>query len=309
MEIISNTEKEQVQGSTEKINFNGIKKFVEKNMLIDENVDVLYQYTNIEALFNGIIVKDNKGDGKDICLWASDCGYMNDPMELKSGNEFLKELTGLDLSVDGDLSGFYSTSFSTVADILPMWNMYGKNGSGICLGFNKKIVMDMFKDRIYKCLYLTDDTKSKLKALMKGYKPTGNPLENDVAGLTLLFLIAWSLLKDKRDEVSKAISQTFLPAILLMTYGKNKAYDYENEIRLLDSTNTIDDREVKYRCQNNLIVPYIENYLPKEALTEIWIGPTNDMERTKKSIMTYLRHKGFVIEKIKIIHSEVPYRG
>lgn len=63
---------------------------------------------------------------------------------------------------------------------------------------------------------------------------------------------------------------------------------------------------IKYRLKNNLIVPYVELYLPKSALKEIWIGPTNDMELATKSLRTYLDHMGF--NEVEIKQSKVPYR-
>ena len=81
-------------------------------------------------------------------------------------------------------------------------------------------------------------------------------------------------------------------------------HKYENEIRLLIQPDK--DSKIKHRCQNNLIVPYIENFFPQKALKEIWIGPTNDRERTKKSLKAYLDYMGF--SDVEIKQSEVPYR-
>lgn len=57
---------------------------------------------------------------------------------------------------------------------------------------------------------------------------------------------------------------------------------------------------------NNLIIPYIEQYFPKSALKEIWIGPTNDMNRATYSLRKYLDHMGF--NEVEIKQSQVPYR-
>lgn len=46
--------------------------------------ETLYHYTTIEALFAGIL-SDKRNDGEEICLWASNCEYMNDPDEIKTG--------------------------------------------------------------------------------------------------------------------------------------------------------------------------------------------------------------------------------
>lgn len=82
-----------------------INKNTGNNLLIDyiqsvvsvpNNVKIVYQYTNIEALFNGIIVK-NPILNKEICLWASNCEYMNDPDEVRTGRKFIDKAFKLSL--------------------------------------------------------------------------------------------------------------------------------------------------------------------------------------------------------------------
>ena len=86
---------------------------------------------------------------------------------------------------------------------------------------------------------------------------------------------------------------------------KHPSYSYEKEVRLMS---TISDKdEIKHRFKNNLIIPYIEKYFPKDALKEIIVGPNNDMERTIYSLEKYLKHIGF--EHVKVTPSKVPYRG
>lgn len=40
--------------------------------------ELLYQYTDISALCNGIL-GENREKGKEITIWASSLSYMNDP--------------------------------------------------------------------------------------------------------------------------------------------------------------------------------------------------------------------------------------
>lgn len=90
--------------------------------------------------------------------------------------------------------------------------------------------------------------------------------------------------------------------MILWICGKHSAYEYEQEVRCFLTSS----QPIKYRLKNNLIVPYIELYLPKSALKEIWIGPTNDMEWATKSLRTYLDHMGF--NEVEIKQSKIPYR-
>lgn len=47
--------------------------------LIIPDEKILYHYTSIDALFGGIIVKDNPQPNKEICLWATNCLYIKVP--------------------------------------------------------------------------------------------------------------------------------------------------------------------------------------------------------------------------------------
>ena len=96
------------------------------------DAQILYHYTSIEALFGGIIVRQPQTD-KEICLWMSNCQYMNDPEELNTGIRFASDI----LNISPDIlekhaseyqqikDNLYITSFSAASDCLPMWAMYG----------------------------------------------------------------------------------------------------------------------------------------------------------------------------------------
>ncbi|MBQ4126552.1 MAG: hypothetical protein IJD72_01100, partial [Alistipes sp.] len=64
--------------------------FYDCPFLITEEA-LLYYYTDIDALLNGIIVKDPK-ENKEICLWATRCTHLNDKNELMEGIEQMKKI-------------------------------------------------------------------------------------------------------------------------------------------------------------------------------------------------------------------------
>ena len=49
---------------------------------------LIYHYTNIEALINGIFNLNTVDSEKenDICLWATNCEYLNDPIDSYLGD-------------------------------------------------------------------------------------------------------------------------------------------------------------------------------------------------------------------------------
>ncbi|MFV0587570.1 DUF2971 domain-containing protein [Bacteroides reticulotermitis] len=289
---------------------NEVQSFIKNCTSIPKDVDIIYQYTNIDALFNGIVVKEPKKEGEEICLWASNYMYMNDPNEIKTGekyvNEILKEYFIEDDSnkVTQDIedsTDYYITSFSITCDSLPMWGIYGKNGAGIALGFDRSII-EKTNETLYKCTYLDKEIKDKVKGFCEKVRGEKIPQE----AFTLVSMIAFiALLLNENKEQRDDIIDSIIPFLSFMTYAKDPAYKYENEVRLLIPS--IPNSTIKYRTQNNLIIPYIENYFPKEALKTIIVGPTNDMKRTVKSIKRYLEYKGF--KDVEVVESKISYRG
>lgn len=288
-----------------------IKSFIGECTAIPKAANIIYQYTNIEALFNGIIVKEPKRKGEEICLWASNYLYMNDTSEIAAGQEYVNKILneyfiedeGSDKKVQDkeDDMDYYITSFSISRDSLPMWGMYGKNGAGIALGFDRAII-EKSNPALYRCSYLDDQLKGKVNEFCEKVK--AKKISKEAFDFTLFFVLV-ALLINKDKNQSEEVINTFLPFQLFMSYAKDPAYKYEDEVRLLIHSDK--DSEIKYRVQNSLIVPYIENFFPKEALKTVLVGPTNDMRRTVKSIDRYLKSKGF--NDVEIIESKVPYRG
>ena len=285
-------------------------KYFESIIKIPEEVTTIYHYTTIEALTNGIIVNNAIKD-KEICLWASNCEYMNDPDEVKTGYQFLNKIIGSYLDNKENLpyvseydytikDKIFITSFSTQNDSLPMWKMYGKDGKGIALGIDKEIITKVYKPLIYKCIYNSDKHIREISQILKPKKITRDlniyDSEELKKGLEKILETAISGI----IGVINDIVTTLAYSIFLV---KNKDYSYEDEIRLY----TIAEENIAFRCKNDLIIPYINVFLPKEALKEIWIGPTNDLNRTNKSLRTFLDAKGF--NNVKIFKSNIHYRS
>lgn len=300
--------------TTKDWNLKMVDLFVSK--YVKSDAKILYHYTSVDALFGGIIVKNEPKPDKEICLWATNCRYMNDPEELNTGIQFANEV--LDSFFKESIQDEYKqkeneellkdrtyiTSFSSAVDCLPMWGMYGQNGQGLALGFDTTVIKTNFI--LSKCVYATDENKKWLKEEISKLKHVPNDW--------------W-----KQLEVENILSNFFESFgnllgvyILLWSLGKHPAYEYEKEERAIfqimkdvHNQDTQDSSEpnkktIKYRLRGNLIVPYIELYLPKSALKEIWIGPNNDMKRAVQSLRTYLDYMGF--NEVEIKQSKVPYR-
>lgn len=263
-------------------------------------------YSTSKALYDGIIVGDAK-KGKEICLRATNCQYLNDPKELMIGAEVFEKIFNFNLQGDSNSNeaknisaikdNVFIISFSAKKDYLPMWSMYGAHGDGIMLVFDSRIIRKCLKeDQLIKCVY--SDTASIKRLKQESTYP--------------------EILKEDIDDINKA-SEKFLNIIgmgildtvgaimsfiYLFVAGKHKSYSYESEIRLMVTADN--EHPVEYKHSNNLIIPFVEVFLPKEALKEIWIGPSQDMCRAEKSIQDFLATKKF--KHVKILRSEAPYR-
>ena len=263
--------------------------------------NLIYHYTNIEALINGIINPkvDNHNKDMDICLWATHCEYLNDPVDSYLGdsllhdNEDIKSMLKMDLTpLLNNLKSSYVISFSESKDCLPMWNMYGKNGMGIKLGFDFKMVIcnPKFVDNFYHCVYEnTENYHNYCNMIVKKVRKLHEE------GLPSEFTDK----KYSKDAFLYGLINAYARAI------KSQSYEHEREWRIIIPA-YINVTPVEFRYNSGLLVPFIKQYLPKISLKEVWIGPTNDMDRSEKSIKMYLDFMGY--DEVKIYKSKIPFR-
>ena len=107
----------------------------------------LYYYTDMNALVNGIIVPEPEVN-REICLWATKWSHLNDSQENYIALDMLKDVFKNNLEVYNafvSLSGDnHSISFSKEKDYLPMWSMYGAQGTGIMLEFDVSELLKIY---------------------------------------------------------------------------------------------------------------------------------------------------------------------
>lgn len=265
---------------------------------------LVYHYSNIDALYAGIILK-SPSEGKEICLRASNIAYMNDPEEMKTGLRFWHKMLNNKTSsnklrelINKVQKHSFIISFTSQNEFLPMWSMYGRNGHGITLGFDKEILLKELSNKLYNCLYADSATLSEYK---KKLASPNTSIDNKLISTNptgwFIDVIEEGILKSLAAFVS------FEPLVVLT---KNPAYKYEQEIRYFELC-SCEDR-IKYRQASNLIIPFIEVFISKSALKEICIGPVLNFQHVKYSISEFLTSNGFAKDDVKIVKSKVPYR-
>lgn len=258
-----------------------------------ENQKLLYHYTDIEALLNGIIVP-NPDPEEEICLRATRCTHLNDKEEIESGLKIIEEVltdkqTYLSDGIRQYLSQSCSLSFCKSEDSLPMWGMYGKNGAGVMLAFDTTVLRRRFYYRLLPCIYANSNYDNDI---INGLR------ELDFGG------------NFESLSTTQQAYLTFMLSAVFVSIRKNAAFSFEDEARIIGLGNKYFEEinyPIQYRVSKLGLTPYVNVYLPKCALKEVWLGPTNDIELAKATTEEFLQSRGFYDVKVKI--SQVPYRG
>ena len=266
----------------EGLDLNAFYSFIDSKTDIAKNTPKLvFQYTTWSALFNGII-RSNEEDDKKVHVFSTNCQYLNDPKEVETGEQYV------DIALNGffgnngecdDLrhrNAIFMTSFSENENSLPMWNMYGKNGNGVSIGFDLELLRSHSGGTIKRCLYDT-------------------PLNRTLFQNTLS--------KERSSEVENSGEKFQQYLMILMDFAKKGCYEYEKEIRLTRQVMEVPE----YRLSENFIVPYVDNVYPKDIIKKIIIGPCNDFERSTKSLQGWLHKIG--MDHVQVTYSMLPYRN
>ena len=256
-----------------------------KGVIIEKSFETMFHYTDINAL-PSILRND------EIVLWATNCLYLNDSQEINEGISVIERTLKKKLH-QGSFRNYYVTSFSGNGDEMSMWRMYASDGHGCALGFNPKLIY-LPSSGIYDfctvCLYGEDE----LSDLEDEYK---------IINSSRLFYT----FENGRNTTCNPSQATDNFLVETCVSIKNPAFKIEQEVRGVKYHSDLDN--VKTRVKNGVIIPYIEVKIPKEALTEIVIGPTNNSDLSTLSIIHHLQRCGYKKENVKIINSKVPYRG
>ena len=290
------------------INYSGINKFndyLENQKRFHQNNTIVYHYTSLNSLIE--ILKTNS-------LWATNCQYLNDVLELKHIipvlNSLSDELNGVELSISKELINLFQSkihsdfsdknyfiSFSNEKNSVAMWRNYGNNG--IIMGFD------------FSSFYLNKDTK-KTKIERNGklkFVDTAKLLSDIIYDKLIIKdmfrsfinITATKIKSNKSSELfqflGKEINDSSYLYLLSILY-KDKSYKYENEVRMafcLGDNQDIGSVE-NFRVNNNLLIPYLNISFEENGklpLKSIGINPGNNDKMLKKSINLLLKSNGY----------------
>lgn len=260
------------------------------NMMQELKNYTVYHYTDMNAFIN--IVRS-----EGIVMRATNCLYLNDSNEIVEGVKAVERVIKKQIDV-GAFRNYYLSSFCQTSDTLQMWGMYAANGAGCALGFDFTHLQNAYGMSI-KCTYGEQEIDSSFKNFINlnrnGHLVHMGPNHEE---------------EQKRIDQNKKQIQDEMENNLIITNclgAKNIAYQNEQERRCVIYANN--PRVVQHKVKNGIIVPFVEVHIPKEALKEVVIGPTNTSQIVMQSVIHFLNIKGYDLDKVKVTLSKLPYRG
>lgn len=319
-------------------------------------VNSIYHYCSMDT-FMAII--------KNKTIRLSDLNKTNDYMEKRWANKFIVEVLktklieyAIDMNLDEDYwydeesnthLEYYEkeirrvlyneipiliTCFSEERDKLSQWRAYGNDGKGISIGFNKRVINLLTKDKdikVEKVIYDEKKQKQRLGELIDG-----------------VIIYIKKMFESDIVKVSNNFNEYFIEEfdvfceVLIDYIGqvgciiKNPAFSEEKEIRIIYNPN-MHDREIlgdiefdeakKYFSDSKQIKEYTINPLNfnyrneqliafcdvdfskliyKKLINEIIIGPKSRLKES--DIYYFLLANGFDANNINIIKSDATYR-
>jgi hypothetical protein len=288
----------------------------------------LYHYTTLEGL---------KGILNSRSIWLTHASTLNDPLELKYGEELILNLIDKSNSMENDenikhllkhLSDFVK-SFNTVTyqsyvacfceseNLLSQWRAYGDRGGGFNLGFR-------FRSNT-KFYHTTDDTEKDSHVILRKMIYDVDDQSKLISDyISSIIKGSSNALKQFRENGEipiawPAIAATECVNILLdlMLSFKNPVFKEENEWRLIKGRLTnFKPEQLKFRETKDGLIPYIEAYMVAEEngkslfpLSSIKFGPILDYESTLSSLQLFLSKESVSSGKIIINAGDVCING
>ncbi len=269
---------------------NSTLRFTDRNYLNDYTEGRYIMMLCMKNDFTDVFPKEHIDKFKSLCQ-----EYYNNPLKKKVPT--------------------FQCSFSTLDNILPMWNYYSKNDGikGYNIGFESDFLISNIKTYSYREANSSDD----------GLKIRGGEVIYDVAHQIEIVKKVMSkfspfLTENKGDKPFCDLALDILTAKLLFigSFFKDECFSYEKEYRLL-ITPTINPVNQEYFIlhkkpqtvtKNGLIIPIIDLEFKKEALQSIKISPTLDYNEAESSLRNALNTYSYPYEEIEITPSGIPVR-
>ena len=214
---------------------------------------VLYHYTTPEGLL---------GIFKHSAIWATDILYLNDSEEFLGALDLMTKIIDEEWPkysgpwklarkiVEGGPSakstvGTFVTSFSAKENSLEQWRAYGGRDGGFSIGFYKNSLEALGPNcefNLRKCLYRDDEKAELVRSTLKTEIEEG---------------------ESNRQALQEMMIDLGTHALLIAPILKNRAFENEEEWRLVSAPITLDDRKIEFCHRHAMLIPYINVILGK----------------------------------------------
>lgn len=289
-------------------------------------VDNLYHYTDIHALQNIL---------KNKTLWMSKSSYMNDKSDIVyfknllsniskkhidkiTNNTSLKNYINKEVKdvIDIDTSNIFVLSTTYNRDSLTLWSNYSNN-SGYNIGFSGESFVELLL--VDEKVIAIDNDRDEIAIRNHAWiydgivnyniKDINYIAESYIEKLITVLVENYNNCCKYDSDIDDITSIMADDLSILSMFIKNPLFEHEEEVRFIVCTSLKDI--IKYRISNGILIPYIElsfkintNDTP---ITELMIGPKNNIDIAKNSLMEYISSLGYDTNYIKINKSEIPY--
>lgn len=281
-----------------------------------EKSDIVYHYCTLQG-FLGII--------QNASLWVSDISKSNDGLECIYGRNQIRDRIEQEIKSDAEAmyawkTGYgmnddlfdsmltYVACFSEKEDCLSQWRGYADDGKGMAIGFNKKILEQLFQFKRHnlkfaKAIYDKNKQERYIEKLVKE-----NLRKMEVKGVQHVGL---ELNTNYKIEFSLCKHPSFVEEEewrLVFT-----SYPYGHEMKVGNITFSMP----KYRVSGGKLISYRElcfSNIKREFIKEIWIGPKakvglQDVAQVLRRYDYYDTEQGYSLkEPILITKSSSSYR-
>ena len=285
---------------------------------------VLYHYCS-NAAFHSIV--ENRS------IWLSALSLSSDTMEGKLVTDVIAQMAksdGLDqaniqrlkesVSLLEQIMEGLGFCLSEEGDLLSQWRGYADDASGVSIGFSKKYLEKLSEDSLNpqksgftlkKVEYEYESQKKRIQATydkIKDYIKQGayKPLRYQ----TILGFKTDKEIEAENKVIKKAfcdLSLTILPLIFELFLLKTKAFQEEQEWRLISPLSKISDDECCFQSFPDKIVPYRKfslSNLEENSIVKVILGSKNN---TPEYVIDRLLNQNN-FDNVNVIRSESSYR-
>lgn len=212
----------------------------------------LCHYTSVDVLCK--LFTEIKND--EFLFHASSVVFMNDSAEYMAARKHCRD--GVEEMLMEEITGMpFALCFSEREDIIPMWNMYAKEGKGACLMFDY------------------DKLKEHFNKLCNG--------ENEVYNYAVFSSCRYQEVDYKKDlekplslEMEYPDTDRYRKAMTEDAFIKPLSFKYENEWRFMvwQKWHPSLKRRILFKVRNEELCPFIIIPIPVNCLKRIVLSPS-----------------------------------